>query len=296
MRNKNNILLRICFTALFGVVVCCVAHCQETENGLTAEVKRPVTSSFMIEGGASSILDTYLSPIKNSGAHVRLEYERLQAMRFNPENWLMQLDTGVDYDNVTNPAGNHTEHSLMADFRWGMMRRWQNVCTRGLQLALGGMAQFRGGVIYKPSNSNNVVSTKIHFAVGVSGMASYGVKLLGVPVTLRYQATLPVAGVFFSPEYEESYYEIYVGNHSGLAHFGWWANRFDMTNLLTADLHLGSTVLRLGYRNRIETSWINHLNTQIFTHAAVIGVGGEWLSLRRGAPINEKSKIISAMY
>ena len=96
MRNKNNILLRICFTALFGVVFCCVAHCQETENGLTAEVKRPVASSFMVEGGASSILDTYLSPIKNSGAHVRLEYERLQAMRFNPDNWLMQLDTGID--------------------------------------------------------------------------------------------------------------------------------------------------------------------------------------------------------
>ena len=127
-------------------------------------------------------------------------------------------------------------------------------------------------------------------------MASYGVKLLGVPITLRYQATLPVAGAFFSPEYEESYYEIYVGNHSGLAHFGWWGNRFDMTNLLTADLHLGSTVLRLGYRNRIETSWINHLNTQIFTHAAVIGVGGEWLSLRKGTQISGKSKIISAMY
>ena len=97
-------MLRICFTALLAVAVCCAAHCQEAET----EVKRPVASSFMIEGGASSILDTYLSPIKNSGAHVRFEYERLQAMRFNPENWLMQLDTGIDYDNVTNPAGNHT--------------------------------------------------------------------------------------------------------------------------------------------------------------------------------------------
>ena len=126
MKNKTGLLPRLCLTALLAAWVCCAAHCQEPET----EVKRPVTSSFMLEAGASSILDTYLSPIKNTGAHVRLEYERLQAMRFNPENWLMQLDAGVDYDNVTNPVGNHTEHSLMADFRWGMMRRWQNVYNR----------------------------------------------------------------------------------------------------------------------------------------------------------------------
>lgn len=278
------------------LVVCVCAVACVVAVAQTQPVERPVISSFMIESGSSSILDTYLSPLRNRGVHVRLEYERLQAMRFNPEKWIMQMDAGVDYDNVHNPAGNHTEHSLMGDFRWGMMRCWNDAFVPCLQLAVGGATQFRGGVIYKPANSNNVVSVKMHLSVGVTAMASYGVKVASLPITMRYQATMPVAGVFFSPEYEESYYEIYVGNHAGLAHFGWWGNRFDMVNLLTADLHLGATVLRLGYRNRIETSWVNHLNTQIFTHAAVLGVGGEWLSLRKERRESEKSRIISAMY
>lgn len=274
----------------------CVAVLLGGTVAMAQEVVRPVISSYMFEAGSSSILDTYLSPVTNRGTHLRFEYERMQAMRFNPEKWIMQINAGVDYDNVHNPAGNHTEHSLMADFRWRMMRRWNDVFVPHLQLAVGGETMFRGGVIYKPANSNNVVSTKIHLAVGVTAMASCGVKVGNLPLTLRYQASLPMIGAFFSPGYGETYYEIYVGNRKGLAHFGWWANRFDMVNLFTVDMHLGGTVLRLGYRNRIESSWINHLNTQISTHAAVLGVGGEWLSLRKNRGENTTSKIISAMY
>lgn len=274
----------------------CVAILSGSMMTSAQEVVRPVISSYMFEAGSSSILDTYLSPVNNSGMHLRFEYERMQAMRFDAEKWIMQMNAGVDYDKVHNPAGNHTEHSLMGDFRWGMMRRWSDVIVPHMQMAFGGETMFRGGVIYKPSNSNNVVSAKIHLSVGVTAMASYGIKAGNLPLTLRYQATLPMVGVFFSPGYGETYYEIYVGNRSGLAHLGWWANRFDMVNMFTVDMHLGGTVLRVGYRNRIETSWVNHLNTHIFTHAAVLGVGGEWMSLRKNRDVTTASKIISAMY
>ena len=59
---------------------------------------------------------------------------------------------------------------------------------------------------------------------------------------------------------------------------------------------VGSTVLRVGYRNTIERSWVNNLDTQIVTHMAVIGVGGEWISLGGNKPNGEKARIISAMY
>ncbi len=247
-----------------------------------AVAERPVMSMFMVDCGHESLLDTYVSPVTYRGANVRLGYERMQAMRFNPRHWVMQLEAGVDYGNLKNPAGNHTEHSLMAECRWAMMRRWTDVAIGGLQVQAGGMTQFRGGIIYNPINSNNVVSVKLHWNVGVNALAAYTVgRNRRVPVTLRCQVTMPVAGVFFSPEYDESYYEIYVGNRKGLANFGWWGNRFDMTSLLTADLHLGGTVLRVGYRGRIATSWIKQINCHEFTHSFVLGIGGEWLSLSR---------------
>ena len=56
-------------------------------------------------------------------------------------------------------------------------------------------------------------------------------------------------------------------------------------------------VLRLGYRNLIETSWVHNLNTQIFTHGFVIGISGEWLQLgARQKKLSPAVRIVSALY
>lgn len=258
------------------------------------KVLRPVNSAYMADLGCASILDTYLTPIRYKGFNVRLGYERLQAMRFNPMKWTMQMDLGIDYAPVENIVKNRTMHSLMIDFTWGMMHRWEPLPK--LILYGGGSTSFNGGVIYNQYNSNNPVSVKLRWGVNLTGMAVYNVKVGKLPVTLRYQATLPVAGLFFSPEYGEAFYEIYVGNHSNLVHFGWWKNRFDMINYLTADLHFGNTSLRVGYRGTIESSWICNINTQIFTNCLVVGISGDWINIRPTDNLNQKTKIISALY
>ena len=279
--------------AAFSAAPCAFAQADAADSARSLE--RPVMSVFTAEAGHASQLDTYVSPVTYRGTAVRLGYERMQAMRFSPLKWVMQVEAGVEYDLTHNPAGNHTSHALAADAKWAMLRRIGRTPLPGLQFQAGFMTQLRGGVIYNPINANNVVAAKIHWSVGATALAAYTVNRGGrVPVTLRYQTTMPVAGVFFSPEYDESYYEIYVGNRKGLANFGWWGNRFDLTNLLTADIHLGGTVLRVGYRGRIETSWIKHINTHIFTHSVVLGIGGEWLSLSRGKA--SRQRVASAIY
>ncbi len=264
----------------------------------TTEVKieRPVNSAFTFDVGGAQILDTYLTPIKYTGYNLRIGYERMQAMKFSPDRWVSQMDMGVEYQNVKNIPRNHVMHSLMAEYLWGMMHRWRIGAVQGLQLMIGGGTRFRGGVIYNANNSNNPVSVKLHWSVNIQGMAVYNMRLGRLPVTWRYEATLPFIGTFFSPEYGQSFYEIYLGDRSGLVHCGWWGNRFDMRNLLTVDLHFGRTSLRLGYRGQIETSFVNNLNYHFFTHSAVIGVSGEWMSLRMGNSETERARIISSLY
>lgn len=270
---------------------------SSAQDSLQVEVLRPSISSFTAEVGGASILDTYLTPIRYHGVNTRLAYEGLRAMKFSPDRWIMQGVTAVEYANVQNPAGNHTMHSLMIDAKWGMMHRWNDVFTPRLTLHLGGSPQLRGGVIYNAYNSNNPVSAKIRLSLNLSAMASYHINVGRVPVTLRYQATLPTIGAFFSLDYGEAFYELYLGNTQGIVNVGWWGNRFDMENLLTADLHLGNSVLRLGYRNLIETSWVHNLNTQIFTHGFVIGISGEWLQLgARQKKLSPAVRIVSALY
>lgn len=273
-------------------------HARAVENPDSAEISvvRPVMSAYTLDVGGASVLDTYLSPIRYKGVNLRLGYERMQAMKFNPEKWIMQLETGIDYTPSENPEGNHTIHTLVADFRWGMLHRWRMKQVDGLQLFAGASTQLRGGALYAPANSNNVVSVKINWNVALTGMAVYNRRIGRLPVTFRYQAVLPVAVLLYSPEYGESYYEMYVGNRSGLVHFGWVGNNFTLSNLITADMHFGNTTLRVGYRNVTETSWVNHLNTQIFRNSLVVGLCGEWMSVRPGSSVSQKAKVISSIY
>ena len=197
----------------------------------------------------------------------------MQSARFSPDKWLWQLTAAIDYNNVENNAQNNTLHKVMTDFAFDMQRRWRGVIAHRIDLAVGPMTQLRAGAIYNPVNSNNAVSLRAHWNVGVTGMAAFNTRMWRTPVTLRYQAQLPVVGMFFAPEYDESYYEIYLGNHRNLAHLGWWGNRLDMTHYIGADLHLGSTTLRLGYRARLEHWNVNNLKVHDVSHALVLGIG-----------------------
>jgi hypothetical protein len=118
-----------------------------------------------------------------------------------------------------------------------------------------------------------------------------------MPVTFRYMADLPLTGVFFAPDYGELYYEIYLGNHSGLIHAAYPGNYFRLNNLLTADMHFGATTLRIGYQCNIFSSKANDIVANRTTHQFVIGIVSEWLSLDYGHRRNlDQAKIISALY
>ncbi len=110
-------------------------------------------------------------------------------------------------------------------------------------------------------------------------------------------AELPLTGIFFSPEYGELYYEIYLGNHSNLVRGAWPGNFFRLDNLATLDLRFGATILRLGYRCGVMSSKASDIVTRRITHTAVIGIASEWLALSASPSTNTReAKIISALY
>jgi len=259
---------------------------------------RPVTSAFMLEAGSSHIIDTYLTPLKYSGWSVAFGYERMQAMKFNPEQWVMRLTIGLELDRSRNLARNATTWGLEADASWSMMRRWRcDALLPRLTAGVGPILNVGGGALYNTRNGNNPVAAKAAITVGVTGYAAWNTRLGRLPLTLRYQPTLPVTGAFFSPDYGELYYEIYLGNHNGLAHWGWWGNYFKLDNLVTADLHFGATALRVGYSGSILSTKVNDITSRVITHRFILGLSGEWMSLAPGRDrMAEKAKIISALY
>lgn len=270
------------------------ANSSVNDNMSDPVVLRPVTSAYTVEFGSSHICDTYLTPLHYRGWHTAINFQRFQAMRFNPSDWIMRLNAGLRLERAQNPTHNATMWDIGLHASWAMMRRWK--LPQSVTLAVGGSTSIDGGACYLNRNGNNPVTAKAAWTVNLSAMATYSMKLGRLPVTFSWQPDLPVAGIFFSPDYGELYYEIYLGDHSNLVHAAWWGTRFVFDNLVCADLRFGATALRLGYRNHLLSSKVNNIITRLTTHAFVIGISGEWLSLSPSHPANEAYKTISAYY
>lgn len=255
---------------------------------------RPATQIFTAEAGGSHLADTYLTPLIYSGYSTALRYERWKAMKFAPEKWVSRLAIRLEWDEADNPAGNNSMWYAGIDARWSMMHRWR--LPYGITAGAGGATGIMGGCMYNHRNGNNPASAKASWTVDAAGYVAWNGRIGKLPLTLSWTATLPVTGAFFGTEYGELYYEIWLGNHRNLAHWAHWGNYFAMDNLVAADLHLGSTSLRIGYRGSVYSTHVNHLTTRITTNAFVIGFSGEWLGLSPRKSPEADPKIIHALF
>ena len=128
------------------------------------EPLRPVSSAFMLEGGSSHLLDTYLSPLKYTGWHTAFSYQRAQAMKFAPATWRQQLDLGVEINNAGNPARNASLLYGNLSAAWSMSRLWR--LPHRLTVTAGGRVEGNLGGIYSNRNGNNPASLKTDLSLG----------------------------------------------------------------------------------------------------------------------------------
>ncbi len=271
--------------ALILVVVAARIPGHAIEASDTADIAvekplRPVRSTYAVEFGSAHLADTYLTPLHYSGWHAGFTYEHLQAMKFDPQRWSMQLRLGLDFDRTQNPAKNATMMGLSVEASWGMLRKFTII--KDLTVAIGPELGANLGCLYLSRNGNNPASAKAAITLNATALAAYRMKIWKVPVTFTFQPSLACLGAFFSPDYGQLYYQIYLGERSGLAHCAWWGNYFSMDNRLAANLHLGSTTLHLGYHNTLLSTKANNLVANAFTHSFSLGVTLDWLAFRAG--------------
>lgn len=244
--------------------------------------ERPVTSAWMVEIGSSHLADTYLSPLHYSGSHYSLTYSRLQAMK--RITLIQGWDASLTFDNATMLGAT-------VDGSWRMMRRW--ILPYGWQLGIGGYTGLQAGALYLKRNSNNPAQAIASINIGPEGFVQWNGKLNKTPLVIRYQASSPLLGTFFCPDYGELYYEIALGNHSGLAHFAWPENYRRLRSLLSIDFNFGKYTLRLGYRFDATSSRVNNITSRRISHAAVIGIVCDFINLNTR---NKNAQIVSALY
>lgn len=252
-------------------------------------LQRTVVGSYRLEFGSRRALSTYLSPFFYVGSDFALSGFWTKVLPSNPEHLAMHFEGRANFGSLLNPAQTAREIDFHANLQWGLM--WQKRFAPGWLVGVGGAAGAYGGVLYLPRNGNNPASAQ--FAVGISanGYVSRSFRIGQLPILVSDRLNLPLFGGFFSQDYGESYYEIYLGNRSRLAHFGWPGNRCGIDNLLMVSLDFGRTAMEIGYRFSMQNEHANNLTTRIFNNALVIGVipGGIGLKSR-------KDDIITPLY
>ena len=280
MRLRAAILL----TCLFAII-----HAEAQDD-----IIRPAATAYTISAGHAHTADTYLTPLTYSGWNIGLAFERMQAMKLNPGQLVSKLKISLDASRATNYAGNGTMWRGDLSASWAMMRRWQ-IPSR-FTVGVGPAALFSGGALYNPRNGNNPAAAKASLAIGVSAYGTRMFRIAGTRVLARLETTAPMIGAFFSQQYGELYYEIWLGNRSGLVHCAWPGSYRQFDTSLTADIGLGSSWLRIGYRNYFHSSRVCDITTRVITNSFILGISGEWLSISAASRISPRTRVISAIY
>lgn len=244
------------------------------------EEKRPIKSVYSVGVGYEKAYDDYLSPVSYGGTTLSIRGRWLKAMPANPRRLVMQFDAAITSGFLESKAG-ASLYDLGIQWSWGM--KWRGNAGP-VQIAGGGCLGLEAGALYAPKNGNNPADARASVGLAIDASAAWPTRIKGLPLLISDEVSLPTLSAFFSQQYGQSYYEIYLGDRKDLVHAGWWGNHFGISNLLACDLDLGSTALRIGYRFEVGSRWANHINSQRTYHFVEIGIIPGGIGLRKKDP------------
>ena len=120
--------------------------------------------------------------------------------------------------------------------------------------------------------SNNPAQARLSLNLMPAAIATYHFPLFGKQFALRYELNVPLVGVMFSPNYGQSYYEIFSrGNYD---HNIVCTSPFSAPQLyhhLTFDFRLWRTTFRVGYLGEYRQMKANNLKYHQYTHSITLG-------------------------
>lgn len=254
---------------LLALMLAVVATTVQAQTDSIAP-NRVITRSRMIGVGWTEILDTYLSPEKYQGTELRYLNHTLRERPSSPWSRLIVHQGRLAY--ADNRAGEGGEMAGMYNFRYGLLRSWTLLGDK-LRIQAGGVGDLNLGFVYNTRNGNNPAQARLSANIGPIVVADWHFTLGSKPFALRYEATAPLVGVMFSPNYGQSYYEIFSrGNYDHNVVPTTPVCAPTLHQMLTLDFRLLRTTWRIGYACDIEQAHVNNLKQHTYSHALVLGV------------------------
>ena len=261
-----------------GLMLCLSPSVSIAQTDKVRAGERIITNSKMIGWGATNILDSYLSPEEYTGLDLRYISHTLRQREGS--HMIHELIHQGNIAYVNNRAKNGREIAGNYNFQYGLhylFGTWE-LGRNELQLEAGGNAELNLGFLYNTRNSNNPAQARAFLNMMPVAALTYNFHHPFCSSNyrdfrLRYEVGMPLVGLMFSPNYGQSYYEIfskgnydhnlvptYIGNAPSLRHF------------LTLDFPLWRATFRIGYQGEYLQAHVNKIKYHTYTHALLLGV------------------------
>lgn len=273
-----------------SVLLILLMSCAEVLAQDSLSHDKYIVRSVMVGAGKTNVYDTYLSPLEYRGPELRFMHESMRMTRLMGGRVSAQRIVQVNASSTDNISKSGKSYSGM--FNWTYALHYQYNVDDRLKILFGPMLDLNGGFIYNTRNSNNPAQAKVYGSIDASAMAIYKLRIGRYPMTLRYQVNLPFIGVMFSPEYGQSYYEIFSLKHSGKnVLFTSFHNAPTVRQMLTLDFPIGKTIMRAGYLCDIQQAKVNNLKSHFYSHNFMIGFVRNFQMIRGKNRISLPSKV-----
>ena len=238
----------------------------------TLHNNKVITNTQMFGIGNVNTLDTYLSPEEYTGTELRYVSH---SIRENGSKLSRELIHQAQILSVHNRKENNNEIGGFYNFQYN----WQytvgtwSLGEGKLLLKAGGGVDTRLGFLYNMRNSNNPAQAYAQLNISPNAVAAYRFRLRKIPFQLRYEVQAPLLGLTFSPNYGQSYYEIFTrDNYDHNLIVTTPVSAPSLRQLLTIDITVRHTTVRLGYLGDYQQAKVNQLRQHVWSNIFIFGI------------------------
>ena len=229
-------------------------------------------TAYQIGFGNTATLDTYLSQEKFSGGGITLLQSAESGRQHSLWTWRLEQQLNLSLPEHSSTRADEIEgaYGLFV----GRYHSW-TIADNHLRLQAGLMANATVGFIYLTQNSNNPAQARLSLMLmpAAAATARFAIRRRH-HFAVRYETRLPLAGMTFSPNYGQSYYEIFnLGNYDHNIVPTTFISAPYIQQQLNLGYHLGrSTMVTIGYLGDYQQLSVNNLKQHVYSHRIMLGL------------------------